>query len=168
MMPEHDERDGLISGDSMDLNHRVRPVTLSEMPAVIALYDQYDKPKSPSPDSETIGTIFKQLHSAGGCVFGAFTDDHLIGSCTFHLCANFSWSGRPFAMVENVIVDRDHRQLGIGRQLLHAATEKARAMDCYKVALMTGAMGPETHAFYRSAGFIGDKTGYQIRFDDHV
>lgn len=150
----------------MDVDCLIRPVELSEISAVIALYDQYDKPRTPRPDDAATVSIFRQLGDAGGCVYGAFKGTELVGSCTFHLCANFSWSGRPFAILENVIVDRGHRQQGIGRRLLRVATEKARALNCYKIALMTGSSRSETHAFYQSAGFTGDKTGYQIRFVD--
>ena len=148
----------------MESQCRIRPLVLSEIPALIDLYSQYDKPSCPPPGESSMADIFRQLHRAGGCVLGAFREDTLVGSCTFHLCANFSWSGRPFAILENVIVSRDHRQQGIGRQLLREATDKARTLNCYKVALMTGSTQPETHAFYRSAGFSGNKTGYQIRF----
>jgi len=148
----------------MDAHCQIRPLELSEIPKLLELYEHFDRPSSPLLSDTSMADIFRQLNQAGGRVLGAFRNAELVGSCTFHLCANFSWSGRPFAILENVIVSRDHRQQGIGRQILRAATEKAQAMNCYKVALMTGSDEPATHAFYRSAGFSGDKTGYQIRF----
>nr|WP_320144222.1 GNAT family N-acetyltransferase [uncultured Cohaesibacter sp.] len=50
-----------------------------------------------------------------------------------------------------------------GKQVLSHAIEHAWHHDCYKVMLLTGSQKPETHAFYRRAGFEASKTGYQIR-----
>lgn len=142
----------------------IRPVTLDEMPAVIAMYDQYERPVAQPPDIPRIEELYLQLAKANGCILGAFLDGALVGSCAFHLCVNFSWSGRPFAILENVIVSQSHRRQGIGRLLLTAARDRARVLDCYKVALMTGSAQPEVHDFYRAVGFKPGKTGYQIRF----
>ncbi len=143
----------------------IRCVCLEEMRAVIRLYDQYDRPKALPPDITRITELYYQLSAAGGCVFGAYLNDEIVGSCTFHFCVNFSWSGRPFALIENVIVSDRYRRQGIGQLLLEAARERAREMDCYKVSLMTGTTRAEVHAFYRKAGFEPSKTGYQIRFN---
>lgn len=137
----------------------------NDLGALLSLYDQFDRPKAPPPDEHALDRIFEQLTQSGGCVLGAFVGTALVGSCTYHRCANFSWSGRPFAILENVIVDRDHRQRGIGHALLVDARERARRDGCYKVALLTGSQQPQVHAFYRAAGFSAGKTGYQIRFD---
>lgn len=142
----------------------IKEVELNDMPLVIALYDQYDRPKAPPPDAARITELYHQLSAVGGCVFGAYLNDEIIGSCTFLLCVNFSWSGRPFGIIENVIVSDQHRRQGIGRLLLDAARERAQKLGCYKVSLMTGATRPEVHRFYKTAGFEPSKTGYQIRF----
>ncbi len=95
---------------------------------------------------------------------GAFLDGKIIGTCTVNLCANLSWSGRPYAIIENVIVAPDHRGKGIGTAILHFAQNFAQESGCYKVALMTGSRKPETLKFYEGAGFSGNKTGFQKRF----
>jgi GNAT superfamily N-acetyltransferase len=77
----------------------------------------------------------------------------------------FSWTGRPYAIIENVIVSRVQRNKGIGKALLNRAANLAESKNCYKVALMTGSKELSTLKFYESAGFKGDKQGFQRRFN---
>ena len=55
------------------------------------------------------------------------------------------------------------RGRGFGKQILRAAVDAAWQADCYKVMLMTGSKRPSTLAFYASAGFEQNKTGFQVR-----
>src|SRR5262249_29314096 len=50
-----------------------------------------------------------------------------------------------------------------GVKMLQAAVAAAWQVDCYKVMLMTGSKKPSTLAFYASAGFEQNKTGFQVR-----
>ena len=142
----------------------VRDVDASEVNQVLKLIDQYDRPKSPPPTPEQQRTIIQNIRNSGGRVIGAFIDNLLVGTCTLNICANLSWSGRPYGIIENVIIDYDFRGQGIGKQVLQFAVEKAEALNCYKVALMTGSNREEVLNFYASAGFSADKVGFQIRF----
>lgn len=144
---------------------QVRKVTVSELTGVLALIDQFDRPVAPWPSGIQLQRIFASIEQAGGAVVGAFVDGNLVGTCTINLCANLSWSGRPYAIIENVIVDRAQRGKGIGKAVLQFAQDFARQAGCYKVALMTGSKKPETLKFYEAAGFSGTKTGFQKRFN---
>ena len=68
------------------------------------------------------------------------------------------------ALLKNVIVDSNCRRQGVGSALLRFARNFAENAGCYKVALMTGSKKPETTRFYKNAGFVGNKTGFQVRF----
>jgi GNAT superfamily N-acetyltransferase len=142
----------------------IREVNFSELEQVLALYDEYERQKSPSPTIQKQQTIFEQLKNSGGCVLVAVLDSSIVGTCTLNICPNFSWSGRPYAIIENVIVTRAHRNKGIGKALLNQAADLAERKGCYKVALMTGSKKLSTLKFYKSAGFTGDKQGFQRRF----
>lgn len=144
----------------------LRQVELEEIESVLALIDQYERPTSRRPTHERTKEIYAAIKESGGCVVGAFGEgDNLVGTCTVNVCPNLSWSGRPYAIIENVIVARDHRKKGIGSAILQYATSFARQAGCYKVALMTGSKDPATHRFYESAGFSAGKQGYQVRFN---
>lgn len=131
---------------------------------MLHLIDQFNRPKAPHPTDEGLRRIFDEIESSGGCVLGAFDETQLVGTSTINMCSNLSWSGRPYAIVENVIVDSKYRGLGIGKKLLRKAQEIAKDRGCYKIAVMTGSSREEILKFYKAAGFVGDKIGFQRRF----
>lgn len=143
----------------------IRKVDKTELVSVLDLIDEYDRVPSPRPADEELRRIFGSILHSGGCVVGAFTDDGMVGTCTVNMCANLSWSGRPYVIIENVIVSKAHRKQSIGKAILKYAIEFAQQAGCYKAALMTGSKDPATHRFYESSGFSPSKQGYQIRFD---
>ncbi|MBT2773644.1 GNAT family N-acetyltransferase [Halomonas sp. ISL-60] len=143
----------------------IRQVEQKEIEGVLDLIDEYDRPRSPRPSDEEVRSIYNAILESGGCVFGAFSTGDMVGTCTVNVCANLSWSGRPYAIIENVIVSRSHRNQGIGKAILEYATDFAQQAGCYKAALMTGSKEPATHRLYESAGFSASKQGYQIRFN---
>ena len=96
---------------------------------------------------------------------GVEVDGDIVATCTINICANLSWSGRSYAMIENVIVEKTYRHQGIGKALLQAAKQYAQDKNCYKVALLTGTTEQAAVAFYQSVGFEASKIGFQIRFN---
>ncbi|MES2826081.1 MAG: GNAT family N-acetyltransferase [Pseudomonadota bacterium] len=143
----------------------IRELKFPELEQVLSLYDEYERQKSPWPSKQEQKNIFEQLQNSGGCVLVAILDSSVVGTCTLNLCPNFSWSGRPYAMIENVIVASAHRNTGIGKALLNHAENLAESKGCYKVALITGSKEPSIIKFYESAGFKGNKQGFQRRFN---
>ena len=95
----------------------------------------------------------------------AVLESSIVRTCTLNVCPNFSWSGRSYAIIENVIVTHTQRNKGIGKSLLNHATNLAESKGCYKVALMTVSKELSTLKFYESAGFKSDKQGFQRRFN---
>ena len=142
---------------------KIKKVEFSKIHAVLDLIDEFNREKAKRPNEEMLSQIYQSLTNNGGCVVGAYWEHKLVGTCTLNLCPNFSWSGQPYAMIENVIVTQSQRNKGIGKALLTFAKEYAFNAGCYKVALMTGSKKEQTLKFYESAGFTGDKTGFQIR-----
>jgi len=138
----------------------IRKVRYCEIEQVLELIDQYNRPRSEWPDEEQRRRIFAGIETNGGCVIGAFVGGRLAGSCTMNVCPNLSWSGRPYAIIENVIVAVDHRRQGIGGALMKYAQDMAERLGCYKVALMTGSRSPGNLKLYESRGFVGDRTGF--------
>lgn len=143
----------------------IREVQLEEVDGVLALFDEYERPQSVRSGQDMVHSTYAAIVRTGGCVVGAFFESRLVGTCTVNLCANLSWSCRPYAIIENVIVSRDFRKRGVGKAILEYAKTFSGRAGCYKVALMTGSKDPATLRFYESAGFSPTKQGYQVRFN---
>lgn len=80
------------------------------------------------------------------------------------LIPNLSRGGRPYAVIENVVIAAHRRGEKLGRRLMDATLERAWAAGCYKAMLQTGSKTASTHAYYRACGFADDvKTAYLAR-----
>ncbi len=88
-------------------------------------------------------------------------DGRLVSSCVCVIIPNLTRNVRPYAFVENVVTHADHRGKGYASACLACAREIARAENCYKMMLLTGAKDNATLRFYENAGFnCTDKTAF--------
>jgi len=144
---------------------KIRTAKFEELEGVLKPIDQFDRQKSPWPEGSKLQEIFTSIESSGGRIIVAILDREVVGTCTMNICPNLSWSGRPYAIIENVVVSESQRNQGIGKALLAFAKNYCEQYGCYKVALLTGSKDPAIHHFYKAAGFSSNKTGYQVRFN---
>ena len=68
----------------------------------------------------------------------------------------------PMANLLGIAVSSDFRRQGIGSKLLKKAEDWARQNGITCMRLNSGSSRPQAHEFYRSQGYIDDKT--QLRF----
>lgn len=61
--------------------------------------------------------------------------------------------GASICRITTLVVAPDAQRRGIGRQLLHHATARARHAGCARLELTTALHRSEAHAFYRACGF---------------
>ena len=112
--------------------------------------------------------IFERMLAAEGITVFVASDSErgaLVGSASLVVVPNPTYGGRPWAVVENVVVARELRGRGIGRRLVEAAIEKTRRLGCYKVQLISGPK-PEQKAFYKALRFdSANCPGHRMYFD---
>ncbi len=89
-------------------------------------------------------------------------DELIVGMAAFIRAANLSHVGRPWALVEDVVVDASHRGKGYGEALLRRAIELAREGGCYKLVLTSNKARTDAHRFYRRLGFNATHEGFRI------
>jgi GNAT superfamily N-acetyltransferase len=134
-----------------------------DLPALLSLYEQLAPDNTPL-ESGLAEERLAAFHAvAGSGLFVGHVGDTLVATCALAVIPNLTRGGRPYGLVENVVTHQDFRGLGYGHRILSHAVEHAWQQGCYKVMLLTGSQKPETHAFYRKAGFEASKTGYQMR-----
>lgn len=140
---------------------RARPADFDQL---MNLYRQL-QPGDPVLTDGSDRRVFDQiLASPLLCILLLEVDSSVIASCYLNVIPNITRSAAPYAIIENVITDDQHRQRGYGRTLLEQTLAYAWDQGCYKAMLQTGSKRPATHAFYRACGFSADdKTGYVAR-----
>ena len=81
----------------------------------------------------------------------------LVGTVLVALCADVMFGRRPFAIVENIVVDAQARGRGIGAALLREVDRFCLAADCSKIMLLSAAERVDAHPFFERAGYAGDR-----------
>jgi GNAT superfamily N-acetyltransferase len=150
-------------GGEMSLELTIRTANQNDLPSLLELYRQLH------PNDETISptvasNIFADfLRYSGSTIFLGLRDDRVVTTCTLIVVPNLTRGGAPYALIENVVTDAQHRKRGYGKVILKTAISAAWRHDCYKVMLLTGSRDPATLSFYEEVGFEQSKTGFQAR-----
>ena len=108
------------------------------------------------------GALKKQLSDETCDVIVAKENGKVIGTATLYYI-NVAVRSRPYALVEGLVVDENHRSKGFGTSLFDKCVEIARAKNCYKIIFTSGTDRTNAHKFYESHGF--KKWGLEFRMD---
>jgi GNAT superfamily N-acetyltransferase len=143
----------------------IRPVIESDLSSLLALYAELHPGDTPLA-RELAGPIWRKITAqAGRTVLLAELDGVPAGTLDCTVLPNLTRGGRPFMLVENVVVGSAVRRKGVGRQLLAAAVVRARSENCYKIQLLSRLTRDEAHAFYESCGFQQLAAGFRHYLD---
>ena len=141
---------------------RVRRADVEDLDALLELLSQLHEEEPPlAPGPGRLAALAGILSAPGRVLLLAEGDGLAIGTLDLLVVENLTRGGRPWATIENLVVDRAHRRLGAGGALLSAATEIAREAGCYKLQLVSHSRRAGAHAFYEQAGFDAPATGFR-------
>jgi ribosomal protein S18 acetylase RimI-like enzyme len=77
---------------------------------------------------------------------------------------NLTRGGRPYSLIENVVVHTEYQKRGVGRTLMNEAMKIAKESNCYKIMLLSGSDN-KNHAFYEKLGFDRNrKVVFEVSF----
>jgi GNAT superfamily N-acetyltransferase len=136
----------------------VRAAGASDLSEVLRLYGQLHPNDHELDDVRATQVLDEILQTPGMTLMVLEGVDQLAATAYLNVIPNLARSGaRPYALIENVVVDVPLRGTGIGKQIMAATLNAAWAAGCYKAMLLTGSQRPSNHAFYRACGFAGDE-----------
>jgi GNAT superfamily N-acetyltransferase len=143
---------------------QVRMAKQQGFEGILALYRQLN-PDDPVIDDGRDTRVFAEILDSGNFhLFVAEAQGRIVATCYLNLIPNLTRNAAPYAIIENVVTDKDHRNQGIGKTIVQCALAYAWEADCYKVMLQTGSRREFTHAFYKTCGFSGnDKFAFVAR-----
>ncbi len=154
----------------MDLaKAHVRPATEADLPRLLELLQQLslDTPRErvTSPPPQTYQRAFQQISAdERQQLFVVEDGGRVVGTACLIIVPNLSHEGRPYALLENVVVDATERSAGYGELLMRHAISKAQRAGCYKLALTSNKRRPDAHRFYQRLGFRATSEGFRIDF----
>jgi GNAT superfamily N-acetyltransferase len=134
---------------------QVRPAAPEDAAAVEALY------RSLVPNDTNINVQPRRLaelqDDASNRLFVAEDAGAVCGTVFVTICRDPMYGFASYGVVENVIVAESARGRGVGRALLAAVEQHARAARCTKLMLLSSVARVEAHAFFQHLGFDGAK-----------
>jgi GNAT superfamily N-acetyltransferase len=145
----------------------VRDATEADLPRLVELLAQL----SLGAPSEDAGPPLPDGYRRAFAEIAADPRQHLlviedggriVGGLSLIVVPNLSHGGRPYAIVENVVVDEAARGAGHGETLMRRAIALAREAGCYKLSLTSNKRRADAHRFYRHLGFQATHEGLRI------
>ena len=148
---------------------RVRLATEADLPRLLDLLQQLslDAPRErvASPLPESYRHAFQEIEAdERQQLFVVEDGGRVVGTVCLIIVPNLSHEGRPYALVENVVVDETERSAGYGELLMRHAIAEAQRAGCYKLALTSNKRRPDAHRFYQRLGLRATSEGYRIDF----
>jgi GNAT superfamily N-acetyltransferase len=150
----------------------IRTAAENDLPRILELYLQLaippiedDSLEDPVLDSHR--QAFADISELPGCeVIVAEEDGRVVGTSMLTIVPNLTHDGKPWIIVENVVVDNKHRRTGAGKLLMEYIKEKALETGCCKIQLMSDKRRTEeAHKFYKAIGYNATAEGFRMYFD---
>lgn len=142
----------------------VRLATEDDIPRIVELIEHGSlQPGKEDPtDLEPYRAALTEIARAPGGVLVAEVEGRVVGVCQLIVFRHLQSRGGLCAEVESVHVHPDQRRHGVGRVLMAAALERARALGCYRIQLTSNLARPEAHRFYEALGFEPSHRGFKL------
>lgn len=139
----------------------IREAVFTDLEQILDLYLHLHERKIPG-DSDNLKNVWKNIiDDENYHLIVAEIDGRIVSSVTCVIIPNLTRNLRPYALVENVVTNKEYRERGLATQCLNFAREIAKENDCYKMMLLTGSKKRSVHRFYRKAGYNSfEKTAY--------
>jgi GNAT superfamily N-acetyltransferase len=144
---------------------RIRRARKSDLARLQELYDQLHLKNylSLRVSRTRLAAAFDRLaRDHNHTILVAEVAGRIVGTCHVIVAPHLGHALKPFAIVENVVVDAKTRSSGIGQHLMAAAGDLARRRGCYKLALTSNIARPRAHRFYERLGWKRTHFGYSL------
>ena len=92
-------------------------------------------------------------------------DGRVEGSVVLVIVPNLTHGGRPWAVIEHMIVDESRQGTGMGRLLIRRVEDIVAEAGCYKLQFLSAWRRKDTaHPFYEAMGYESPARGFRKHF----
>lgn len=139
----------------------IREIQKEDFSGLSMLYTHLHNNAPIEDSSENIALFNEILEDKNHHIIVAEEDGKIVSSCVCVIIPNLTHNQQPYALIENVVTDKEYRKRGLASACLSFAKDIAVHHNCYKMMLLTGSKKRATHKFYRNNGYNSfEKTGY--------
>ena len=145
---------------------RIRPAAPGDADAAAALMAQLAGRARGTPANGVPDRLCRILEEPSQAIFVAQDEvGHLVGLLTIGRTQSL-WHRGASALIEELVVHRAARRRGVGRALIQAAVDWARAAGCSEIGVSSELDNHDAQAFYRRTGFDDSALLLERHFED--
>ncbi len=149
----------------------IRPATIKDLPAILALYSDLHAAYGRNPDEDEVDNreLWQQVMAdTRQQVLVGEQNGEIVCTATLIIVPNLGHRGKPWAAVENVVVLEHRRGCGLGTALMSEASRIARSYGCYKIVLTSNLERQQAHEFYHRLGWQQTHAGFSLNLSQGV
>ena len=138
-----------------------REASASDIEALLGLYELLEFKPVQSLSLEAARVRFERYQEYPNYrIYVAELGEVIVGTFALIIVDSVAHSGKPFAVVEDVVVSQDCQGRGIGKRMMEFAMCRCKEFGCYKLTLSSHLKRQKAHSFYESLGF--EKHGFSF------
>lgn len=146
----------------------IRKAKLGDLPGLLKLYDHLrgglawvkKAPTAMTPaHKRALQQIITDPHHH---TFVAVERGQVVGTCTLYILPRVYWTGRPWAVLDSIVVAEGQQGQGTGSKLIKHAVKVAKQHKCSQVNLTSNTQRVRAHKFYESLGFEPTYVGFKL------
>jgi len=171
-VPQLTSEDANLGSTQRSQRHNlvVREATLDDLQCILELYAQLFSNTDQASENgrELLSAHYEAFseikRSPDSYVFVAESAGAIVGTVAISILSNLSHCGRPWAVIENVVVRERARKSSIGAALMQHAIGLARARGCFRVILSSSVHREGSHKFYQRLGLEAFGYSFNMHF----
>lgn len=132
----------------------IRDMIAEDIPGLAQLYRQFWNEESRVEIMHEQFIKFQKNNSH--ILISAIENNKLIGSVMGVICEELYGDCKAFLVLENMIVDKNYRNKGVGKELVSKLEKIATNRNCTQVIVVTESNRTDACKFYESAGYSHD------------
>ncbi|URW76711.1 GNAT family N-acetyltransferase [Sphingomonas donggukensis] len=149
----------------------IRPATLADVPAIVALMADDVNGARREDASLPIDPAYEAAFAAIDAdpnqeLIVAEQGDRIVGTVQISFLPGLAFRGALRGQIESVRIASDLRGHGLGRQLIEWAVARCRQRGCKFVQLTSQSDRTAAHRFYTRLGWDQSHLGFKLHFGD--
>ncbi len=146
----------------------IRKARMSDLNELLHLYDHlrgglsYIKRKPMAPTPRHRKALADMLKDPGSQVLVAENRGKVMGTCTLYILNRVYWQGKPWSVLDSIVVAEGAQGQGTGTKLIRHAIKLAKKAGCTHINLTSNTQRVRAHIFYESLGFERTYVGFKM------
>jgi N-acetylglutamate synthase-like GNAT family acetyltransferase len=148
----------------------IRKARTKDLSALLQLYDHLrgglawvKRPPMVASEHHRKALVW-MLREKGIHILVAEERGEVFGTCTLYILPRVYWSGKPWAILDSIVVKEKSQGQGTGTKLIKHAQAIAKKAGCSQVNLTSNTRRTRAHRFYESLGFEPTYVGFKLTF----